>query len=169
MAVEAIQKNNTNNSRKMSVASSATIGALAGYTLKWALPVTSLEKDEKYTLGLEKIRQVAKQARADEKLAISKSKGAGVDTFNKLDKNGLLNRDEINKLKGAKKTQVEELYSRLGKAAIRAKTDGRKALNATTKNLRPVSAFMLAGVAVASGIAFIHNLFHQIDECAEDE
>jgi len=57
MVVSPVQNNNNN---KVSYVKSAAIGALAGYSLKYLLPITSQEKDEVFISEMNKIKAKAK-------------------------------------------------------------------------------------------------------------
>jgi len=164
MAVEAIQKNNYNNSNRMSVAGSATFGALAGYSLKWALPITPQEKDEKYSLELNRINKESRQARNAEKELIASSKLDGADKFVKMNKEGKLTLSEIEKLPDPDNAQVRKLFVRINNAALKSKTEGQKALVNLTKGIRPTSTFVLLGLTIATGIALVHNLVQRVNE-----
>lgn len=158
MAVEAIQKNNTYNSGKMSVAGSAVVGALAGYSLKWALPITHQEKDERYKLELKKINTEARLARNAEKKLIAGSKLDGADTFVKMNKKHKLIASEIEKLEGPEKDNVKALFNRINSAGFKVKAEGKKALKSFTKGIRSTGVFVTAGIGACVAVAFIHNV-----------
>lgn len=52
MAVDVVQNN---NSGRINYLDSIALGAIGGYALKWAIPVTSQEKDIRYNKALRKI------------------------------------------------------------------------------------------------------------------
>lgn len=165
MAVEAIQKN-TNSSHRMNIGGSALAGATVGYSLKWVMPIMPQERDDNYINASKKINLNARAARAAEKAKIiSKSeKLEGVDKFIKMDKSGTLTYSEIQKLKGPHGISVNELFSRINKAGLAAKAEGKKALNTFTKSIRSSVTFAATGMITAVTIAAIHNIISVLNE-----
>ncbi len=163
MAVSAIQKDTNNNSHKMSYIQSAATGALIGYSLKWAIPVTPQEKDEIFNAKLKEISATAQAERLKEFENIKniEPKTQAKDTFIKLHDDKKLNEVEIKKLAEPLCTQVMDFKNRVNETAKTVRKVGRKTLNAFTKSIRPTSTFVLTGMGIALCIAFLHNISYR--------
>lgn len=160
MAVCAIQNNSNQKSGKLSYFGSMIIGAISGYSLKWALPITSQEKDERYNSELSKIRLNVKKARMDEIEIIRKEASTipGADEFLKMHDNGKLLYREIKKCNGALSEKLMILLTRVNDVAINTRIIGIKTVKSFTKSIRPTGAFLVIGTGIALGIALINNI-----------
>lgn len=161
MAVRAIQNDTNENSGKLSYIGSAAVGALGGYSLKWIVPLTANEKDERYRSELSKIRLEAKKARMDEFELIKKeaSKIPGADEFLHMYDNKKLLYTEIKKRKGSLSENLSSLLARVNNSAINARDIGIEKLTSLTKSIRPTGAFIALGIGLALGIALINNIY----------
>lgn len=167
MAVSAIQKDTNNNSHKnMSYVKSAAAGALIGYSLKWALPITPQEKDERFNAELDAISAKAKAAEAKEfeNIRNIEPKTLATDTFIKLYDSNKLNDSDIKSLTEPLSTQVMDLKNRVNDKTKMIKQVGEKTLNSFTKSIRPAGSFIVTGLGIAVGIAFVHNVLSRINE-----
>lgn len=160
MAVCAIQNNSNQKSDKLSYFGSMIIGAVSGYSLKWALPITSQEKDERYNSELSKIRLNVKKARIEEIEAIRKeaSTTPGADEFLHMYDNERLIYREIKKYNGSLSEKLMTLLTRVNDSAIKARTVGIQTVKSFTKSIRPTGGFIAIGAGIALGIALINNI-----------
>lgn len=158
MAIRAVQKNESQN--KMSYLNSVVAGGIAGYAVKWALPLVKSEKDDSYKNELLQIRRNSRQVRLDEITAIEKeaSNLPGVDEFIKLHKEDKLFSYEIEKLSSPIKENVLGLFTRINSAASEARTNGKKVLALKIKALRPTGTFVTLGCLTGFVVAFIKNI-----------
>lgn len=166
MSINAVQNNSNNNSHITGYIASAAVGSIGGYTLKWMLPVTKSEKDERYNLELASLKKEARQAKIKELQTIGKDflKSVGVDEFlSRYD-------DDAAETAGkgiSKKTSaplpenISELFKRVNEAANIAKEERIKKLNYYTKSIRSTGAFVLIGAAVGLLTTFFHRLGSQ--------
>lgn len=163
MVVRAIQNDSNENSGKLSYIGSAIVGAVGGYSLKWALPITSHEKDERYNSELLKIKSKMKQARLDEIELIRREAliTPGADEFLKIHDKGELLYHEIKKSKVSLADKLMNLLTRVNDSAIKAKIIGTQTVVAFTKYIRPTWAFVAIGTGIALGSTFIHNIYKQ--------
>ena len=95
---------------------------------------------------------------------VAESKLNGADIFVKMDKDNKLIASEIEKLEGADKDIVKALFNRINNAGFKVKGEGKKALKSFTKSIRPTAVFVIAGIGISTTIAFIHNVFHIVNE-----
>ena len=136
MAVEVVQNN---NSGRISYTKAAAIGAIGGYALKWAIPITTQEKDKRYNATLIKIKNI----NLDE-----------VDVFVRL---------QDNKLSSSKIKEINKiLLSEIKNSVKITKKVAEKFLVAFTKSIRPTKTFVSVGVGLTVGATVIHNIFYQI-------
>lgn len=163
MAVRAIQNDTNENSGKLSYIGSAIVGAVGGYSLKWGLPVTSQEKDERYHDELSKVRIGVKKARMDEAELIRKEASTivGADEFLRLYDNKKLIHTEIKKYKGSLAEKLTSLLIRVNNSAIIARDIGIKKIIFYTKSIRPTGSFIAIGTGVALLIALVHNIYKE--------
>jgi hypothetical protein len=155
MTVDAVQNN------KMSYIGAMTIGAVTGYSLKWAIPITSEEKnDGNYSAKLSEIRKKAQKAKEKEVETIKKE-AAGIpygDEFVKMTENNQLDYSKIKDLKGTKQEALMNLFERINDAAKNISHDGIKELNAKTKALRSTGTFISLGILTGLLIAAVGNI-----------
>lgn len=157
MTVDAVQTT-TNTSKKMSYLGSMAIGAMSGYVLKWALPVSSSEKDEIYNSELAQIQLNAKKAGEYEIEAIKKEPHEGIDEFIKLSNEGQLDYNEIKNIKEPLYSKIKDLFARVSEKIEETKYIGEQKLTFFTKGIRPASAFIFIGTGIGLTIALINNI-----------
>lgn len=163
MAVNAVQENNTCKSpHKPSYIGSIAIGALSGYALKWAIPITPWEKKDEYkTLASTPNRDLwVARDKEIETIKNSKEKLDGVDEFIKLNNDNKLDSSEIKKIQQPLQDKLMALYNRVVEAGIEAKAAGRKKLNIYTKSIRPAGIFILLGVLISLGITLTKTIIN---------
>lgn len=160
MAVSAIEKNKTHNSGNISYLKSMTFGALTGYVLKYALPITPQERDENFKTALNEIKLRAQQAKIDEIMLIKEEKNEleGADFFNRK-KNQKFKLSEIKN-----NEKVMKLIRRVNEKAREVNILGRKKENAYVKNIRPNGTFIFAGAGIALLAAITNNIINKIAE-----
>lgn len=166
MSVRAIQNDTNENSGKLSYIGSAIVGAVGGYSLKWGLPVTAQEKDERYRDELSKVRIGVKNARMDEVGLIRKeaSKIVGADEFLHLYDNNKLIHTEIKKYQGSLSEKLTSLLARVNNSAIIARDIGIRKIISYTKSIRPTGAFIAIGTGVALITALVHNMYKEVSK-----
>lgn len=169
MAVNAVQKNNTNST--MSYPKSLAVGAITGFALKWALPLTRQERDSNYNLELSKVKAEAKSAKEKELGAIlnAKPKTKATDTFVKLHKANKLTTKEFDKLPETLRAQVITLKARPSYKLKEAYKSGLNKIILGTKDIRPTGIFIATGAAVALAFAFTHNVIKGMSAESLDE
>lgn len=157
MAVNAVQNNNNST---MSYKKSIAVGAITGYALKWALPITPQEKDLNYTLELNRAKAEAKLAKTNELSAIinAKPKTKAIDTFSKLHSTHKLTQEEIAKLPESLRAQVTALKARPSFKFKEAFKIGLNKAIVITKGIRSKGIFITTGAVVALAYAFTHNV-----------
>lgn len=138
MAVEVVQKNT--NSGKINYIDAAAIGAIGGYTLKWAIPITPQEKDKRYNTTL---------------VAIEKKNLDGVDVYIRLQDEKKLSPTEIKQIK-------QILSEKFNNNVLKTKELGKQVLVSFTKSIRPTKTFLLLGTGLTVGTAIIYNIFKEI-------
>lgn len=158
MALSSVQTNEY--SRKKSYFKSAAVGAIAGYTLKWAAPVTKAEKDKNFYCELKRIaRKISsKKNKEIEKIRTKIKTIEGADEFLKLYDNKKLNISEIDKLKNPLSNKVLELYVKFNQNINNVKRINCKKLITNTKNLRPTSIFVGIGAGIGFLVAALSNI-----------
>lgn len=173
MAVSAIQENNKNNSRKMGIIASTAVGGVAGYCLKYALPLNKPEKtDPSYINDLKEIKTNARIAQFE---AIKKSQAEieGADIFVKMIDEKRINVSEIKKLDEPVAKQVMKLITMVNDEARAALPQGKFKLKAYTKDLRPTGTFIAIGAGASLFIALVNNIFTKNDNkcnpCQEEK
>lgn len=169
MAVSAIQNDNNSN-KSISYTKSAALGALVGYSLKWALPITPQEKDERFNAQIKNISKMAREDRvkAFEEIKNSNNKSLAKDTFVKLHDENKLNQAKIAKLKEPLRTQVQGLKNSVNATTRNTRRTGIKALVSYTKSIRSTNAFVLAGMGTTLVYAFFHNILARLKETNND-
>lgn len=160
MAITAIQNNSNNNSSRMGYMSSAILGALSGYSLKWLLPLTTQEKDQNYRDELVQVSHNAALARVNEIETIRReaSKIQGADEFIRMYDNNKLTSFDIKKIDEPLSGKLTALLSRINNAAHKIKTEERENLIFRIKKIRPALTFISIGMGIALGIALVHNI-----------
>lgn len=163
MAITVIQNNSNNNSGRMGYMSSAVLGALSGYSLKWLLPLTTQEKDQNYLDELVQVKRNAWQAREAEieKIRNEVPKANGADEFISMYDNNKLTSFDIKKVDEPLSGKLTALLERINNAALKVKTEGRENLIFQIKKIRPALTFISIGMGIALGIALIHNIFKE--------
>lgn len=167
MAIGAIQNNTNNDShKKMSIIKSATAGALVGYSLKWALPITSQEKDERFSSEMDALSAKLKAAESKEfeNIRNSKRKTVAVDTFIKMYDEKKLTDNKIKKLQEPLSSEVMDLKNSIGNKTKGIIEVGSKTIKAFTKSIRPTFTFICAGVVAGVAIALVNNISSIINE-----
>lgn len=167
MAVSAIEKNR--NSGNIGYGTSMLFGAMAGFSLQWALPVTPQERDENYKAKLNEIKSKSKEIKLEaiELIKNSKNKAIEEDIFISMyDKNKLRasNISEIKKLKNPKTGQnkVLDIIKNINNEAREINILERKDLKAAIKHRRPTAIFLATGAGFGFIIAVLHNIINRI-------
>jgi hypothetical protein len=158
MAVNAVQN------KKMSYTGATIVGAVGGYSLKWAIPVISGEKnDTSYSSKLSDITKNSQKSRKDEFEKIKKEAHELPygDEFVKMNQNGDLDYSKLEGFKGTKQEALTNLLARLDDAATSVKEEGVKELNTKTKALRPTSTFVFLGILAGLLTAALYNIAHR--------
>lgn len=147
------------------------MGALAGYSVKYAVPVSQYERDTFITEGVSRgIRNQIEGARADEIKVIREEIMAapekflkGVDEFLVKNKRAIiLGQKElvdgaIDSLDGNTKVQTKEVLNRISGFGSEATRVAEKSARAVIKEFRPALMFMAVGTAVALSIVTLKN------------
>ncbi|MFA7658138.1 MAG: hypothetical protein WCY19_01755 [Candidatus Gastranaerophilaceae bacterium] len=163
MAIDAVQNN---NSGRISVLGSAVFGGLAGYSLKWALPVTSQEKKGDYFES--KTEEIRTNVRAAKSKAIGGIKDLPVK--DEAAENLLSLLDGINFRYTALKAKnlPEESVHKIMELKAGVDYEARKVLivgieerTAYLKKMRPTNPFVLIGACIALMFALLHNAINQ--------
>lgn len=165
MAVSGIQKNSYNDTGRVSYLASAATGALVGYSLRWAIPITKQEKqDPEYMAKISVLRKAAHDVRVKEieKIRTEVPQLDGADTFIKLYDENKLTTAEIKKIEGPLSDKLSILLNRVNDAAFKFKLEGRETLAFHTKKIRPGSAFVAIGIGTSVLYAALHNIFREI-------
>lgn len=162
MAVTTVQKNE-DYTKRASYLTSGAIGTIAGFSLKYAIPITAQEKDVHYHNELKRINIAARQTRRDEIEAIRNAevKSNATDTFIKMYDNNNLRLSEIKKLKSPLSDEVMTLFSRINEKAKVIKRTEKKALKEYIKGIRPAGIFLALGLTIGLGSALIYNIINQ--------
>ncbi len=170
MAVRAVQRDPNERAGSMSYISSAIIGGISGYTLKWVLPITNQEKDKEFYAELKDIAKEAfeKKKIEIEKIRTSKPRETFQDEFIKLYDAKKLNITEIRKLPNSVSDKVMGLFARINEKILGLKTVRKKHLIDSTKGIRPASVFISAGVCAGILIAVISNMIRYSYNYPED-
>lgn len=164
MAVDALQKNQTSPTQVSYLKYSAT-GALAGYALKYLIPVIYSERDENYNTILRENELNATRQRAEdiEKIRRSAKKTELNDTFIRMYDSGHLTPENIQKLKSPLKEDMFDMLNRFNSQMQESITRGKKTLDAATKSIRPTHVFVGTGLVIGFLSAVGTNILRRID------
>jgi len=166
MAVSAIQNNNNPNKgyKSKSYLGSIALGATAGYSLKWLLPLTPQEKDEEYSLKLDKLKSESKLSAIK---AASSSNEPGSDIFTSYIKSkmpySVFSKDK------AEKNIIFKFIKTVNKKARLLVAEGFKAIVLRIKDLRPASVFIATGAAIGLSFAFVSNVINKMSSNNSEE
>lgn len=164
MAVNAIQKNKDNPPR-MGYIKSIVAGSVAGYALKYVLPVASREKtDQSYKESLRQIRMETKRNKINSinEIRNSKTKTQSEDLFIKMYDNKEINAAKMKSLQDPQKTDIKNIISKINASSKELFKQRQKTINAVTKDIRPTAPFIITGITVALLTAFAYNVINQI-------
>jgi len=164
MALDAIQKT-PNSPNQVSYIKASATGALAGYALKYFVPVTYQEKDENYNDALKQnqLDADAKKAASIEQIRQSKNKTELTDTFIRLYDSKKLNPEDIKKLKVPLRDNLLDMVKKLDETWKESFAIGKKNLNAVTKRIRPTGVFVGVGLVIGFIAALVTNVIRRID------
>lgn len=164
MAVDALQKNQNSPTQVSYLKYSAT-GALAGYALKYLIPVTYSERDEDYNAILKENQQNAAKRKTDEveKIRDSEKKSELTDTFIRMHDSETLTPENIQKLESPLKENLLNMLDRLNSQSQEFITKGKKNLDTITKSIRPTHVFVGTGLAIGFLTAVGTNILRRID------
>lgn len=161
MAVSAVK--NSNNQKRVSYLESTTVGVLAGYSLKYILPITSHERDENYKAALKAIKENARATKLEEINAIKQNPSAPCsDVFLRMYNNKSIKISKIKSLQESSARHVLNLITRINDNVREAMNVEKRALIAKTKDIRPAHIFIIAGGAVGLLIAATFNIGRKI-------
>ena len=160
MSIKSICKEK-NDTRNMNYTMPTLTGAIAGYSLKWALPLTQREQDENFKAECKEIRKLARIAR-DNEIKLIKSEintTPGADKFIRIYNKGITKlHKEIKRAKKPLKDNLKNILIRISHAKSEANSIGRDKLIAYTKKIRPTPAFIAIGAAIGLLFPLVHNI-----------
>lgn len=164
MALSPVQKS-PDSSNKMSYVKSSAIGALAGYSLKYLIPVTDQEQDENYNESLNELSLKVQKIKSAEIESIknSSAKTEATDTFTRMYDSKTLTPSNIRKLNSSLRYALMYIIKSLNIQARENFKNGKKNLDAITKNIRPTGVFVGTGVVIGFMTAFFTNVIRRID------
>ncbi len=164
MAVDALQKNQ-NPPTQVSYIKYAATGALAGYALKYLIPVTYSERDEDYNAILQENQDNAAKQKADaiEKIRQTRPKTELNDTFIRMHEANKLTPESIKKLESPLKENLLNMFDRLNSQSQEFITKGKRNLDAVTKSIRPTHVFVITGLVIGFLTAVGTNILRRID------
>lgn len=157
MVIEATQ--NTNSRGKTSYIGAVALGALCGYSSKWACPIIKDERDDlRYKTELEKLQNKSLRARNEEIEIIRGeiNKTPAADEFIKLHERNAFS--EIEKAKEPLKSNLIGLLKRVDDVAEATNKIGLSKINSYTKAIRPTVPFMLIGASIGFVYALCTNI-----------
>lgn len=166
MPVDAIDDRNAKLLSGTSYIGAALTGAVSGYALKWAIPLTRQEKDETYAAGMSQSRRdywVARKSEIEE-IRKSKNKIECADLFIKLNDENKLTLAQIQKAKAPVYDKLMILFNRINEVGLVAKIEGKRIIKIRIKDLRPTFVFILLGTGFGLGIALIKNIAKNLRE-----
>lgn len=172
MAVEAIQLNkHDSNQAHASYLKAGALGALTGYSLKYILPVSKVEKELKNDEFFVELKKTVKEARLKEIEAIrnSKTKTEATDVFISMVDKKEIKASKLKELKEPIAIEVKKLIIRVNDKARAVKAVGNEIFTAMTKHIRPTKTFVAAGVGVACAGALVYNLLARTKVSEEEE
>ena len=158
MSVNAVRQNENTPASYLKY---LALGAVSGYALKYALPLTAQEKDENFNAELNKIKARAesiKQKEFEEIRRTPNPHSIAVDTFLRMFKEKKLNESELQKLPEDLFSKVMDLKTRVDSKAQEVLYTDLANLKIVTKRLRPTSTFIIAGAAIGGAFALIRNI-----------
>lgn len=165
MVVNAIQTNEY-QPKQASYLGAVGIGALSGYALKNALPITKQEKDDLYWSYIEASRIKAKLFKDQEIEAIKAfaKKNSAEDKFIKfIEETDAESKSTIFKsLKGNTKTEFFKLVSHVNEVARDVKYEGKKVAAAVAKDIRPAGTFIASGAVFALAGTLVYNVIQRV-------
>lgn len=164
MAVDALQKNQNSPTQVSYLKYSAT-GALAGYALKYLIPVTYSERDEDYNAVLKENQENAAKQKADEieKIRHTSKRSESTDTFIRMYDADTLTPKNIQKLESPLKENVLNMFDKLNLQSQEFITKGKRNLDAVTKSIRPTHVFIGTGLVLGFLTAVGTNIIRRID------
>lgn len=154
MAVEAVQSNQQ-KSHQASYIKSAVAGGLGGYALKYVLPLTPQEKDEKFFNDINGVKEILKTKEINE-IRKSPLRTDAQDEFVKL-----IDNNEIKFSKFSGKTGLIEFLSHFN---MRAREAAKKIVTTYNKDIRPANSFIAIGAGFALATAFVYNVLGKMQE-----
>lgn len=161
MAVSAVK--NSDRPKRISYLESTVAGVLAGYALKYILPVTSQEKDEHYIAALKTIKANARGAKLEEIAEIKKNPTSPCsDLFLKMHNNKEIKISKIKSLQESSARHILNIITRINNNAREAINIEKRALIAKTKDIRPTHIFIIIGGAVGFLLATTVNIGREI-------
>lgn len=165
MVVNAIQTNEY-KPKQASYIGAVGIGALSGYALKNALPITKQEKDELYWSYINVSQAKAKlfKVREIEAIKASAKKTSAEDNFIKfIEEADAQKRSSVYKsLKGNAKTEFFKVVSRVNEVAREVKAGGKEVATAVVKDIRPTGTFIASGAVFALAGTLVYNVIQRV-------
>lgn len=160
MPIVAIQETQ-NSHKRTNYFGAALLGAIVGHYVKFVLPITPQEKDDRFKNDIKEIGIDARKARQEgiNEIKASTDKTPAIDAFIKLcDKNKGLSEAEIRKLPENIADELMKFKAQINEKVMQSIHLGRKIVITSTKDLRPGYVFILAGAAIGLFSAFVKNL-----------
>lgn len=163
MAIRAVQTDE-NRTKHASYTKAAVIGGVGGYALKYLLPITPQEKDDRFGLYLDDLKTHVKEAKLKEIEAIRNlpSKTLAEDTFIGLFDKKEVSASRINGLKEPLASGVVDIITRINDKGRVAKESSREIFKAVTKHIRPTSTFVSTGASITLAAAFMYNTLQRL-------
>lgn len=160
MAVSAVQ-NQTENLRKKSLLLSGATGAVAAYTLKWAIPVLPWEKDDFYKSEQLNVQKKSEMIATQEieALRTNAKQINGADEFVKMYDEKKIDLKDSSKSLNEMSDDVIKIYSKILSKMQDSKATGIDTLKTMTKRIRPTLAFVLLGLGAGVFSAVYHNVY----------
>lgn len=159
MSVDVIQKNNTQISR-VSYLSSLAAGGIVGYSMKYLIPITKSEKDERYKSAVEKINRdsILERQGVLDQFEKSTTREDVLAAYKDLKQKNKFNPLEISKYEEKISSSLFDLNASANERAAKFISNKHRILKADIKSLRPGGVFVAIGAVAAFVSAFIHNL-----------
>lgn len=154
----------TNENTPASYLKYMAFGAISGYALKYAIPVTAQERDENFKAELKNIRARVKETRKQEIEAIRKdykNRDKATDMFLKMNDSKKLRSIDLEKVPEKLLDKIMDLKSGVDyrtKERLYTEIDN---LRIITKKIRPTSVFVFGGAAIGAVYALVKNILYR--------
>jgi hypothetical protein len=147
--------------RRVNYFGAATVGAMAGYSAKWLIPVQAWEKDDRYMSSFSKINRNAssQKSKALSEMAKVKSNQVALDVLAMSKAKNVF--AQVRGMKNLDaKAEIMDVISQLNTVSRGVREEGLKSLKLITKSIRPGGTFAFIGALVAFSYAFGKNVFY---------